>query len=100
MIISILIIKTVFIFILTLKNVLSAPNYTYCFHPTPVNLTVAVQKCKQLNSRVLVIEDTIEDKYIKDNFLINSTTDIWLGIYDFIGNEANVNYYTNETLSF
>jgi hypothetical protein len=25
---------------------------------------------------------------------------IWLVIYDFIGNETNVNYYTNKTLNY
>jgi hypothetical protein len=64
-----------------------------------VNFTAAVQKCKQLNASVLVIEDACEDKFIRDNYLMNSS-DIWLGIYDFIGNETNVNYYTNETLPY
>jgi hypothetical protein len=50
MIISILIIKNVFIFILTLsnlvKNVLSDCNYTYIFQPTNVTFSTAVQNCK------------------------------------------------------
>jgi hypothetical protein len=104
MIFSLFVIKTVFIFILTssnlVKNVLSACNYTYIFQPTPVNFTVAVQKCKQFNASVLVIEDACEDLFIKDNFLMNVTSGIWLGIYDFIGNETNVNYYTNKTLPY
>ena len=25
---------------------------------------------------------------------------IWLGVYDYIGNETNVNYYTNKTLNY
>jgi hypothetical protein len=100
---SILIIKTVFIFILTLSNlvkhVLSASNYTYIFQPTPVNFNEAVQICNKLNASVLVIEDSTEDKFIIDNFLMNSN-DIWLGIYDYFGNETNVNYYTNKTLPY
>jgi hypothetical protein len=97
-------IKIVFIFIFTLsnlvKNVLSTGNHTYIFQPAPVNFATALHNCNQMNAKVLVIEDALEDSFIKDNYLKNVTNGIWLGMYDFIGNETNVNYYTNKTLSY
>jgi hypothetical protein len=103
MVYSILIITVTFLFLLTTSNStlngLSA-NYTYLFDHTRGNFTQAIKKCSQLNATVLVIEDAYEDNFIKDNYLMNLTTGIWLGIYDFIGNETNVNYCTNKTLSY
>jgi hypothetical protein len=101
---SISIVTFAFLFLFKLmslvKNVLSSCNYTYFFDNTQVNFTKAVQKCSKLNATVLVIENACEDKFIKDFYLKNASNGIWLGIYYFIGNKTNVNYYTNKTLTY
>jgi hypothetical protein len=71
----------------------------YCFKPALVNFTIAVEICKCLNATVLKCSST-EDNFIKGNYLMNALNGIWLSIYDFIGNETNVNYYTNKTLTY
>jgi hypothetical protein len=82
----------------SVQNELNASYY--CFKPALVNFTLAVEICKCLNATVLLIENANEDNFIKGNYLMNALNGIWLSIYDFIGNETNVNYYTNKTLTY
>jgi hypothetical protein len=73
---------------------------SYLFYPAQVNFNSALNLCKQHNATMLFIDNKVEDDFIKQNYLKNVTSGIWLAIYDFVGNETNVNYYTNETLKY
>ncbi len=59
-----------------------------------VDFTQAVKKCDSINATVLLIDNSAEDDFIKNNYLNNNSVKdgIWLAIYDFIGDETNVNY--------
>jgi hypothetical protein len=89
-------------FILLIVNLIKDSIGTYFLFPENVNFVQAVQKCSSINATVLFIDDLAEDTYIKNTFLNDSlvSTAIWLAIYDIFGNEANVNYYTNQTLNY
>jgi hypothetical protein len=87
-------------FILLILNLIRDSIGTYFLFPEEVNFTQAVQTCSSINATVLFIDDFTEDTYIKNTYLPLVTTAIWLAIYDIIGNETNVNYYTNQTLNY
>ena len=75
---------------------------SYILYPKPVNFLAAVQKCDSINATIIFINNSTEENFIKNTYLNDAsvTSGIWLAIYDFIGNEKNVNYYTNQTLKF
>ena len=86
------------IFYYLIRNVIGS----YILYPENVSFSVAVQICDSINATIVFINNSTEDAFIKNTYLNDAsvTLGIWLAIYDFIGNETNVNYYTNQTLSF
>ena len=90
--------KWIFLFVNFIRSVIGS----YILYPANVSFSVAVQKCDSKNASIVFINNSAEDAFIKNTYLNDSsvTSGIWLAIYDFIGNETNVNYYTNQTLSF
>ena len=86
------------IFYYLIRNVIGS----YILYPENVSFSVAVQICDSINATIVFINNSTEDAFIKNTYLNHAsvTLGIWLAIYDFIGNETNVNYYTNQTLSF
>ena len=82
-------------------NLLRTSIAFYTFFSSTLNFQNAVQICYSINATVLFINNSTEDDFVKTTFLNNtSVTGIWLAIYDFTGNEINVNYYTNQTFSY
>ncbi len=75
---------------------------SYIVFPENAYFADAVKKCDSVNANVVLPKSKTEDDFILNNYLYNAyvTNGIWLAIYDFIGNETNVNYYTNETLLY
>jgi hypothetical protein len=72
---------------------------SYILYPTTATFHEAVHQCSLLSATVVFIDNSDEDTFIVKTYLQNLVpTGIWLAIYDFIGNETNVNYYTNQTL--
>ncbi len=60
----------------------------------------AVNTYASLNATVLLTEDATENNYIIENYLTLAKNGIWLAIYEYFKNETNLNYYTNQSLSF
>jgi hypothetical protein len=89
-------------FILVCFSLTKTVISSYILYPDKVNFTKAVQKCDSINATVVLPKNKTEDDFIRDSYLNNAsvTTGIWLAIYDFIGNETNVNYYTNQKLAY
>jgi hypothetical protein len=89
-------------FITFILNLIRNTNGFYKLYPASVSFLEAVRICNSINATVVFINDSSEDLFIHDNYLKNASvsTGIWLAIYDFIGNEKNVNYYTNQTLTY
>ena len=75
---------------------------SYILYPSPVDFTQAVRTCDSINATVLFIDDSAEDVFIRTNYLNNNSVKdgIWLAIFDFIGDETNVNYYANQSLNY
>jgi hypothetical protein len=75
---------------------------SYILYPEDVYFADAVKKCDSINATVVLPKNETENDFILNNYLNNAsvTRGIWLAIYDFIGNETNVNYYTNQTLLY
>jgi hypothetical protein len=75
---------------------------SYILYPEHVYFANAFKKCDSINATVVLPKNETENDFIFNNYLNNSsvTNGIWLAIYDFIGNETNVNYYTKETLLY
>jgi hypothetical protein len=88
-----------FLFLLIVKLIRNSLG-TYFLFPEQVNFAQAIQKCSSKNATVVFIDNLTEDTYIKNTYLPLVTKGIWLAIYDIIGNETNVNYYTNRTLNY
>jgi hypothetical protein len=89
-------IKVAFIFIFNLSNfVKNGLSYSYYFDKGPFNLIQAVQICNNLNASLYVPDDATESATIEKAYLGKVQIGIWIGIYDFSGNENNVNYCTN-----
>jgi hypothetical protein len=86
----------ILLFVNSIRNSIGA----YILFPEQVNFTQAVQICSSINAKVVFIDNSTEDTYIKNTYLPLVKTAIWLAIYDIIGNETNVNYYTNRTLNY
>ncbi len=83
-------------------NLLRYAIGSYILYPSSVDFSQAVLTCDSINATVLFIDNSAEDDFIKNNYLNNKSVKdgIWLAIYDFIGNDTNVNYYTNQTLNY
>jgi hypothetical protein len=81
---------------------LKAVFSSYILYPANVTFTQAVQKCNLINATVVFPKNKTKDDFIRNNYLNNTSvsTGIWLAIYDYIGNDINVNYYTNQTLTY
>ena len=79
-----------FVFSYFIRNVTG----TYILYPAPVDFLQAVQMCDSINATVAFIHNSTQDDFIKNTYLNNASValGIWLAIYDFIGNEINVNY--------
>jgi hypothetical protein len=75
---------------------------SYFLFSAAVTFQEAVHECSSINAKVVSIDDSNEDALIFEKYLQDSkvTSGIWLAIYDYIGNETNVNYYTNTTLNY
>jgi hypothetical protein len=70
MINSILIIKTVFLFVLNLSYLVkNGLSYTYYFDKGPVNFTQAVQICNNLNASLLLPDNATESAIIINYYL-------------------------------
>jgi hypothetical protein len=91
-------IKLILVYYSFLKTVLSC----YIFYKQKDKFANAVITCDSMNATVVFIDNSAEDDFIRNNYFNNAagSTVFWLAIYDFIGNETNVNYYTNITLNF
>jgi hypothetical protein len=90
-------------FIITcMINLLRILKGSYILCPQIDNFEKAVLKCDSINATVVFIDNSAEDDLIRNNYLNDASvsTGIWLAIYDFFGNETNVNYYTNKTLNY
>ena len=65
MINSILIIKTVFLFVLNLSYLVkNGLSYTYFFDKGPVSFIKAIQICNDINASLLVIDDVTESAIV------------------------------------
>jgi hypothetical protein len=87
------------ILILFIQFLLASTYSNYTYFPGNYTFDEAIEKCASINCTVVFIDSQTINDYIYSNFVINKNR-IWLAIIDIFGNETNVNYYTNETLSY